>query len=79
MEVDIEEDKNDPELTYPYEEVDHLNPPLPTSESELEDVTKAENPIEHDETVPASIHEVGESSTVAIPQKDGDCLLPDFM
>ncbi|GKC34713.1 hypothetical protein Tco_1047097 [Tanacetum coccineum] len=28
MEVDIEEDENEPELTYPYEEVDPLNPLL---------------------------------------------------
>ncbi|GJV63818.1 hypothetical protein Tco_1474646 [Tanacetum coccineum] len=27
MEIDIEEDENKPELTYPYEEVDPLNPP----------------------------------------------------
>nr|GEV87649.1 hypothetical protein [Tanacetum cinerariifolium] len=46
----------------------------------LEDVIKVENPIEHeDETIPASVHEVGKSSTGAIPQKDGDSLLPDFM
>ncbi|GJY12037.1 hypothetical protein Tco_0381346 [Tanacetum coccineum] len=38
MEVDIEEDENKPELTYPYEEVDPLNPPPPASESEPEDV-----------------------------------------
>ncbi|GKA56099.1 hypothetical protein Tco_0755171 [Tanacetum coccineum] len=59
MEVDIKEDENEPEMTYPYEEMHHLNPPPPTSESEPEDVTEAENPIEHeDETVPASVHEV---------------------
>ncbi|GKF98828.1 hypothetical protein Tco_0297611, partial [Tanacetum coccineum] len=64
MEVDIEEDENDPELTYPYEEVDPLNPLSPTSESEPEDVIEVENTIKHeDETVPASVHEVGESST----------------
>nr|GEY03026.1 hypothetical protein [Tanacetum cinerariifolium] len=58
MEVDIKEDENKPELTYPYEEVDLLNPPLPASESEPEDVIEVENPIEHeDETVPASVHE----------------------
>nr|GEX51779.1 hypothetical protein [Tanacetum cinerariifolium] len=58
MEVDIDEDENEPKLTYPYEEVDPLNPPSPASESEHEDVTKVENPIEHeDETVPASVHE----------------------
>nr|GFC21170.1 hypothetical protein [Tanacetum cinerariifolium] len=55
MEVDIEEYENEPELTYPYEEVDPLNPSLPTSESEPEDVIEVENPIEHeDENVPSS-------------------------
>ncbi|GJZ24672.1 hypothetical protein Tco_0562131 [Tanacetum coccineum] len=29
MEVEIEEDENEPELTYPYKEVDPLNPPPP--------------------------------------------------
>nr|GEV52715.1 hypothetical protein [Tanacetum cinerariifolium] len=38
MEVDIEKDENEPELTYPYEEVDRLNPSSPASESEPEDV-----------------------------------------
>nr|GEU85318.1 hypothetical protein [Tanacetum cinerariifolium] len=63
MEIDIEEDKNEPELTYPYEEVDPLNPLPPASESEPNNEIKVENPIEHeDETVPASIHEVVHSS-----------------
>ncbi|GKB26470.1 hypothetical protein Tco_0865871, partial [Tanacetum coccineum] len=62
MEVDIEEDDNEPELTYPYEEVDPLNPPPPASESEPEDVIEVEDTIESkDETVPVSVHEVGES------------------
>ncbi|GKA30871.1 MAK10-like protein [Tanacetum coccineum] len=65
MDVDIEEDENQPELTYPYEKVDPLNPPPPASESEPEDAIEVENPIEHeDETVPANVNEVGESSTV---------------
>ncbi|GKE88566.1 hypothetical protein Tco_1566041, partial [Tanacetum coccineum] len=64
IEVNIEEDENEHELSYPYEEVDPLNPPPPASESEPEDVNKVENPIEsEDETVPASVYEVGESST----------------
>ncbi|GKB57997.1 hypothetical protein Tco_0914183, partial [Tanacetum coccineum] len=80
MEIDIEEDENEPELTYPYEEVDPLNPPPPASESEPDDEIEVENPIEHeDETVPVSVYEVGESSTAAIPQEDGDRLLPGFM
>nr|GFB11420.1 hypothetical protein [Tanacetum cinerariifolium] len=59
MEVDIAEDENEPELTYSYEEVDPLDPLQPASESELKDVIKVENPIEHeDETVHASVHEV---------------------
>ncbi|GKC42613.1 hypothetical protein Tco_1060335 [Tanacetum coccineum] len=80
MEIDIEKDKNDPELTYPYEEVDPLNPPSPASESEHDNEIEVENPIEHeDETIPVSVCEVGESSTAAIPQEDGDRLLPGFM
>nr|GEV07837.1 hypothetical protein [Tanacetum cinerariifolium] len=59
MEVDIEEDKNKPELTYPYEEMGPLNPPSPASESEPEDAIKVENPIKHEDvTVPDSIHEM---------------------
>nr|GEY28069.1 reverse transcriptase domain-containing protein [Tanacetum cinerariifolium] len=37
------EDENKPELTYPYEEVNPLNPPPPASESEPEDVNEVEN------------------------------------
>ncbi|GJX48379.1 hypothetical protein Tco_0273569 [Tanacetum coccineum] len=59
MEVDIKEDENAPELTYPYEEVEPLNPSPLASESEPEDVIEVENPIEHeDETVPASVYKV---------------------
>ncbi|GKD97744.1 hypothetical protein Tco_1381641, partial [Tanacetum coccineum] len=80
MEVDIEEDENEPELTYPYEEVDPLNPPPPASESEPEDVIEVENPIKHeDETVPASVHEVGELSTAHFLREDSDGLLPGLM
>ncbi|GJY00563.1 hypothetical protein Tco_0357581 [Tanacetum coccineum] len=71
MEVDIKEDENEPELTYPYEEVDPLNLPPPASESEPEDVIEVENLIEHeDETEPARVHGVGESSTVPFLHKD---------
>ncbi|GJW79220.1 hypothetical protein Tco_0140902 [Tanacetum coccineum] len=63
MEVDIEEDENEPELTYPYEEVDPLNPPPPASDSEPKDVIDIEDMVEpEDETVPASVHEVVRSS-----------------
>nr|GEZ15428.1 hypothetical protein [Tanacetum cinerariifolium] len=72
MEVDIEEDKNEPELTYPYEEVDPLNPPPPSSESEPEDVIEVENLIEYeDETVPASVHEVGTTAMEKLVEKLG--------
>ncbi|GJS25484.1 putative reverse transcriptase domain-containing protein [Tanacetum coccineum] len=58
MEIDIEEDENKPELTYPYEEVDPLNPPPSASESDPEDVIEVENTIEsEDDTIPASVHE----------------------
>ncbi|GJY32772.1 hypothetical protein Tco_1039936 [Tanacetum coccineum] len=71
---------NEPELTYPYEEVDPLNPLPPTSDSESEDVIKVEDTIEpEDETVPISIYKVGESFTATIPQEDSDSLLPGFM
>ncbi|GKC02382.1 hypothetical protein Tco_0993992 [Tanacetum coccineum] len=80
MEVDIEEDENEPELNYPYEEVDPLNPPSPASESEPEDATEGENLIEHeDETVLAGIHEVGESSMAPFLCEDSDGLLPGLM
>ncbi|GJV99155.1 putative reverse transcriptase domain-containing protein, partial [Tanacetum coccineum] len=69
--IDIEEDKNEPELTYPYEEVDPLNPPPLASEFELDNEIEVENPIEYeDETIPVSVYEVGESSTTAIPSED---------
>nr|GEZ03467.1 hypothetical protein [Tanacetum cinerariifolium] len=62
MEVDIEEGENELKLTYPYEEVDPLNPPPPASESEPEDVNEVKNTIEsEDEIVPASVHEVGKA------------------
>ncbi|GKE26609.1 hypothetical protein Tco_1441993 [Tanacetum coccineum] len=80
MKVDIEEDENEPELTYPYEEVDPLNPPPPASESEPDDAIEVENPIESgDETVLASVHEVGESSTAPFLCKDSDGLFPGLM
>ncbi|GKD84400.1 hypothetical protein Tco_1355554, partial [Tanacetum coccineum] len=80
MEVDIKEDENKPELTYPYEEMDALNPPPLAFESELKDVIEVENPIEHeDETVPARVHEVGESSTAPFLREDSDDLLPSLM
>nr|GEU96101.1 putative reverse transcriptase domain-containing protein [Tanacetum cinerariifolium] len=67
MDIDIEEDKNEPALTYPYEEVDPLNPPPPASESKIDDEIKVENPIEHeDETVPASVHKTAPMTQVAI-------------
>ncbi|GKD30554.1 putative reverse transcriptase domain-containing protein, partial [Tanacetum coccineum] len=73
MEVYIEEDKNKPELTYPYEEVDPLIPPPPISESESEDAIEVENPIEHeDETVPASVVRLcGRETAHALVEKKG--------
>ncbi|GKD61535.1 hypothetical protein Tco_1299044 [Tanacetum coccineum] len=80
MEVDIKEDENEPELTYPYEAVDPLYPLPPDSESELEDVIEVENTIEYeDEIVPASVYEVGESSTAPFLREDSDGLLLGLM
>nr|GEY81785.1 hypothetical protein [Tanacetum cinerariifolium]GEY89633.1 hypothetical protein [Tanacetum cinerariifolium] len=80
MEVDTEEDENEPELTYPYEEVDPLNPSPPTSESESEDVIEVEDTFKSkDETVPASVYEVGESSTAPFLREDSDGLFPGLM
>ncbi|GJX84893.1 hypothetical protein Tco_0335667 [Tanacetum coccineum] len=80
IEVDIEEGKNEPELTYPYEEVDPLNPPPPISESEPEDVNEVNDTIEsEDETVLASVHEAGESSTDTFLRVDNDALLLGLM
>ncbi|GKD82316.1 hypothetical protein Tco_1349155, partial [Tanacetum coccineum] len=80
MEVDIEEDENEPELTYPYEKVDPLNPPSPASDSEPEGVIEVEDTVEsEDETVPASVHEAGESSTAHFLREDSDGLLLGLM
>ncbi|GJU38715.1 putative reverse transcriptase domain-containing protein [Tanacetum coccineum] len=80
MDIDDDEDENEPELTFPYEEADPLNPPPPASDSELEDVIEVEDTVEpEDETVPASVHEVGESSTAYFLQKDSDGMLPGLM
>ncbi|GJY15732.1 hypothetical protein Tco_0386154 [Tanacetum coccineum] len=80
MEVDIEEDENKPELTYPYEEMDSLNPPPHASESEPDDEIEVEDAVEPEiETVPVSVYEVGESYNAAIPREDGDSLLLGFM
>ncbi|GKG04848.1 hypothetical protein Tco_0315235, partial [Tanacetum coccineum] len=80
MEVDIKEDENEPKLTYPYEEVDPLNPPPPASESDAEDVIEVKDTIEsEDETVPASVHEVGESSAAPFLREDSDGLSPGLM
>ncbi|GJR99234.1 putative reverse transcriptase domain-containing protein [Tanacetum coccineum] len=80
MDIDYKEDENEPELTFPYKEADPLNPPPPASDSEPEDVVEVEDMVEiEDETVPASVHEVGESSTTTFLQEDGDRLLSGFM
>ncbi|GJT09923.1 hypothetical protein Tco_0856965 [Tanacetum coccineum] len=80
MDIDGEEDENEPELTFPYEETGPLNPPPPAFDSEPEDVIEVEDTVEpKDETVPASVYEVGESSTTTFLREDGDSLLPGFM
>nr|GEU90888.1 hypothetical protein [Tanacetum cinerariifolium] len=70
MEVDIKEYENEPELTYPYEEVDPLNPLSPASESEPEDMIEVKDAIKsEDETVPASVREVGESRMTSLSRR----------
>nr|GEU30741.1 hypothetical protein [Tanacetum cinerariifolium] len=55
MEVDIKEDENEPELTFPYEEADPLNLWPLASDLEPEDVIEFEDTTEsEDVTVPAS-------------------------
>ncbi|GJY71353.1 hypothetical protein Tco_0475056 [Tanacetum coccineum] len=43
--VDIGEEENELELTFPYEEADPLNPPSPASDSESDDVVEVENVV----------------------------------
>ncbi|GJV70396.1 hypothetical protein Tco_1490391, partial [Tanacetum coccineum] len=80
MEVDIEEEDNEPELIFPYVEADPLNPPLPAPDSESKDVVEVEDMVKpKDENVPNSVHKVGELSTATFLREDGDSLLPSFM
>ncbi|GKA88114.1 hypothetical protein Tco_0809878 [Tanacetum coccineum] len=68
------------QLTYPYEEVDPLNPPPPAFESEPDNEIKVEDAVEsEDETVPASIHKVGELIYCPFLREDSDGLLPSLM
>ncbi|GKD84515.1 hypothetical protein Tco_1355669, partial [Tanacetum coccineum] len=79
MDIDDEEDENEPELTFHYKEADHLNPLPPASDSEPEDVIEVEDTVEpEDETISASVHGVGESSTASFHREDSDGLLPDL-
>nr|GFC53524.1 hypothetical protein [Tanacetum cinerariifolium] len=58
MDIDDEEDVNEPELTFPYEEADPLNPQPHASDSEPKDVIKVKDIVEpENETVHASVHE----------------------
>ncbi|GJY67582.1 putative reverse transcriptase domain-containing protein, partial [Tanacetum coccineum] len=69
MEVDIEEDKNEPELTYPYEEMVSLYPPPPVSESEPNDEIEVEDAVKPEiETVPVSVYET------IVWSRDGTCI-----
>nr|GEU69770.1 putative reverse transcriptase domain-containing protein [Tanacetum cinerariifolium] len=71
----IKEDEHEHELTYPFKEMDPLNPSPLAFESEPKNAIEVESPIEHeDETVPASVYEVGESSTAPLLREDSDGL-----
>ncbi|GKC25404.1 hypothetical protein Tco_1027554 [Tanacetum coccineum] len=79
-EEEFEEEEDPQEEEEDDMEADPFNPPSPASESEPEDAIEVENPIEHeDETVPASVHEVGESSTAPFLCEDGDGLFLGLM
>nr|GFA09722.1 hypothetical protein [Tanacetum cinerariifolium] len=72
----VDEDE-DPEKEEFKEEEDDIEIDIEEDENDQkpEDVTKVENTIEHeDETIPASVHEVGESSTAHFLRKDIDVL-----
>ncbi|GJT42620.1 hypothetical protein Tco_0951335 [Tanacetum coccineum] len=69
-----------PQQIYPpsHERVNYTPPP--PSSFHTEDVIGVENTIEsEDETVPASVHEVGESSTAPFLREDSDGLFPGLM
>ncbi|GKE61943.1 hypothetical protein Tco_1512310 [Tanacetum coccineum] len=74
--VDEDEDPEEDEFEEeedPQEEEDDM-------ELEPKDAIEVENLIEHeDETVPASVHEVGESSTAPFHREDSDGLFPGLM
>nr|GEZ47879.1 hypothetical protein [Tanacetum cinerariifolium] len=72
MDIDDEEDENEPEFKFPYEEVDPFSPSPPASDSEPEDVIEVEDTVEpEDETVPATVHEIAESSIVTFLRENG--------
>ncbi|GKA19015.1 hypothetical protein Tco_0698930 [Tanacetum coccineum] len=59
MEVDVEEEENEPELIFPYVEADPLNAPPSASDSEFKDVVEVKDTVKlENETVLNSIHEV---------------------
>nr|GEX95218.1 reverse transcriptase domain-containing protein [Tanacetum cinerariifolium] len=70
--VDEDEDPKEDEFEekeYPQDE-----------EDDMEGAIEVENPIEHeDETVPTSVHEVGETSTAPLLCEDDDGLFPSLM
>nr|GEV98696.1 hypothetical protein [Tanacetum cinerariifolium] len=58
MELDIKEERNEPEMIFPYEEADPLNPTSPAFYSQSEDVVEVEDMVEpEDDTVLNSVHE----------------------
>ncbi|GKF20269.1 hypothetical protein Tco_0068907 [Tanacetum coccineum] len=67
----------------PQEEEDDMEVDIEEDENEPEltyPYEEVENPIEHgDETVPASVHEVGESATAPLLREASDGLLPSLM
>ncbi|GKG38070.1 hypothetical protein Tco_0457293, partial [Tanacetum coccineum] len=72
--------ENESKLIFPYVEADPLNPSPHASDSEPEDVIEVEDTVEpEDEIVPASVYDVGESSTASFHREESDGLLPGFI
>ncbi|GJY12570.1 putative reverse transcriptase domain-containing protein [Tanacetum coccineum] len=82
----VDEDEDPKEEEFEEEEEPQEEEDMDIDDEEDEDKQKPEDVIEvedtvepEDETVPASVHEVGESSTATFLREDGDRLLPGFM
>ncbi|GJR91197.1 hypothetical protein Tco_0215208 [Tanacetum coccineum] len=84
MDVDDDDEMNEPELIFPYEEADPLNPPPPGSDSKPEvEIVPARGPTfqlpPHISRFSGSVYIQGEPSSAAYVDDDGDSLMPGCM